>query len=98
MSHTFNSKNERAWLKEIYQKRSNRSVEIGKQAIDLLIKKGIPVTYTNIAEQSKEIDTMEKGFILIRSVQTKSYMSITRNIVKLINKKIIAIVIHPRVL
>lgn len=56
MSHTFNSTNDRPWLKESHQKRSNRSVEIGKLAIDLLVKKGEPVTYTNVADISKEID------------------------------------------
>ena len=53
MSHTFNSTNDRSWLKESHQKRSNRSVGIGKQAIDLLIKKGEPVTYTNVADSIK---------------------------------------------
>ncbi|HLU22433.1 MAG TPA: hypothetical protein VKZ77_08105 [Bacillaceae bacterium] len=61
MSHTFNSTNDRPWLKESHQKRSNRSVEIGKQAIDLLVKKGEPVTYTSIADVSKEIDPERKG-------------------------------------
>ena len=61
MSHKFDSTNDRAWLKETHQKRSNRSIELGKQAIDLLIEKGIPVTYTTIAELSKEIDSEDKG-------------------------------------
>lgn len=61
MSHSFNLTNNRPWLIDSYQKRSNRSVEIGKRAIDLLIKNGEPVTYINIAEISKEIDTEGKG-------------------------------------
>lgn len=61
MSLTFNSTNDRPWLKETHQKRSNRSVEIGKQAIDLLIKNGEPVTYSNLAKISKEIDPEGKG-------------------------------------
>lgn len=61
MSHTFNTINDRPWLKESHQKRSNRSVQLGKQTIDLLVKKGIPVTYTNVAEHSKEVDTEGKG-------------------------------------
>lgn len=61
MSHTFNSKNDRPWLKESHQKRSNRSVEVGKQAIDFLVKKGEPITYTNISDISKEIDPEGKG-------------------------------------
>lgn len=61
MNQTFNSTNDRAWLKESHKKRSNRSIELGKQTIDRLIKKGIPVTYATIAELSKEIDTEGKG-------------------------------------
>lgn len=44
MSHTLNSTNDRSWLGESHEKRSNRSVKLGKQAIDLLIKKNEPVT------------------------------------------------------
>jgi hypothetical protein len=61
MSHTFNSKNDRPWLKESHQKRSNRSVELGKQAIDQLIKQSLPVTYTNLSNVSKELDPDGKG-------------------------------------
>ncbi|MFF2875312.1 hypothetical protein ACFVR2_03220 [Gottfriedia sp. NPDC057991] len=61
MSQVLNSTNDRLWLKDSHQKRSNRSVELGKQTIDLLIEKRIPVTYTNIANYSKEIDTEGKG-------------------------------------
>jgi hypothetical protein len=61
MSHTFNSKNDRPWLKESHKKRSNRSVYIGKRAIDSLIKKGELITYTNVAIASKEIDPEGKG-------------------------------------
>ena len=48
MSHLFNSTNNRPWLKDSHQKRSNRSVEIGKKAIDLLIKQDKSITYTCI--------------------------------------------------
>ncbi|MCI1591137.1 hypothetical protein [Heyndrickxia oleronia] len=61
MGHSFNSTNDRLWLNENHQKRSNRSVEIGKQAIDLLVKKGESVTYTSISYISKEIDPEGKG-------------------------------------
>lgn len=61
MSHRLNSINDRSWLRDSHQKRSNRSVEIGKQAIDLLCKKSEPVTYSNVAEMSKEIDPEGKG-------------------------------------
>jgi len=56
-----NSTNDRTWLRENHQKRSNRSFEIGKQAIDLLIKNGEPVTFSNVVEISKEIDPEGKG-------------------------------------
>ncbi|WP_242266260.1 MULTISPECIES: hypothetical protein [unclassified Bacillus cereus group] len=61
MRHTFNSTNDRPWLKESHQKRSNRSIELGKQVIDLLIEKNEPVTYSNIADFSKKIDPKGKG-------------------------------------
>lgn len=61
MSHTLNSKNDRPWLKESHKKRSNRSVDIGKRAIDSLIEKGEPITYTNLTVASKEIDPEGKG-------------------------------------
>jgi len=61
MSQTFNSKNEPVWLKESHKRRSKRSVELGKQSIEQLIKRGEPITYTTIAEQSKEIDPEGNG-------------------------------------
>ncbi|KEZ49899.1 hypothetical protein [Metabacillus indicus] len=61
MSQTFNPKNEPVWLKDSHLRRSNRSIELGKQAINQLINKGEPITYTAIAEQSKEIDPEGKG-------------------------------------
>lgn len=61
MSHTFTSTKEKSWLKESHQKRRNRSVEIGKQVIDLLIKNGAKVTYSNVSKISKEIDPEGKG-------------------------------------
>ncbi|MFC0472493.1 hypothetical protein ACFFHM_18910 [Halalkalibacter kiskunsagensis] len=61
MSHTFDSINDKEWLKETHLKRSNRSVELGKQAINELIKQGKPVTYKNISNLSKELDPEGKG-------------------------------------
>ena len=58
---TFNSKNERPWLTENHKRRSDRAIRIGKETIDRLIKKGIPVTFANVAQWSKEIDTEGKG-------------------------------------
>ncbi|MEI4605018.1 hypothetical protein WAG19_24505 [Bacillus cereus] len=61
MSHTFKSTNNKPWLKVSHKKRSERSVVLGKQAIDLLVKINKPVTYTNIMDVSKEIDPEGNG-------------------------------------
>lgn len=61
MTPTFNSKNDRPWLTENHKRRSERAIRIGKETIDLLIKKGILVTYSNIAQWSKEVDSEGKG-------------------------------------
>ncbi|PES74604.1 hypothetical protein CN327_12970 [Bacillus cereus] len=61
MSHILNSKNKRAWLKENHQIRKERSVRIGKQTIDLLVTKKLPITYKTISETSKEVDPEGKG-------------------------------------
>ncbi|MEB2301652.1 hypothetical protein LAV72_18775 [Lysinibacillus xylanilyticus] len=61
MTPTFNSKNERPWLTENHKRRSDRSIRIGKETIDRLIKKGIPVTFANVAQCSKEVDIEGKG-------------------------------------
>jgi hypothetical protein len=61
MSHQFNSKNERTWLKDVHQTRHNRSFQLGKKAIDLLVNQGLPVTLKTVSEKSKEIDPEGKG-------------------------------------
>ncbi|MGE7910297.1 hypothetical protein [Lysinibacillus xylanilyticus] len=61
MTHIFNSKNERPWLTENYKNRSDRAIRIGKETIDRLITKGIPVTFANVAQSSKEVDIEGKG-------------------------------------
>lgn len=61
MSHQFSSKNEKTWLKDVYESRSNRSISLGKEAIDLLVKQNLPVTLKTVSEKSKEIDPEEKG-------------------------------------
>jgi len=61
MTPTFNSKNDRPWLIENHKRRSERVIQIGKETIDQLIKKGIPVTYSNVAKESKEVDSEGKG-------------------------------------
>ena len=54
MSHKFISTSERAWLKENHQASRNRSIELGKKAIDALVKDHKPVTYQTISQKSKE--------------------------------------------
>lgn len=61
MNPTFNSKNERPWLSENHKRRSDRAIRIGKETIDRLIKNGIPVTFANVAQWSKEVDSEGKG-------------------------------------
>lgn len=61
MNPTFNSKNERPWLIENHKRRSDRATRIGKETIDLLIKRRIPITYSNVAQWSKEVDAEGKG-------------------------------------
>ena len=61
MSHTFPSRNNRIWLKGVYESRSQRSLLLGKGAIDLLVKQDLPVTLKTVSEKSKEIDSEGKG-------------------------------------
>ncbi|EJV66202.1 hypothetical protein [Bacillus wiedmannii] len=61
MNQTFPSKNNRTWLKGVHESRSQRSLLLGKGAIDLLIKQNLPVTLKTVSEKSKEIDSEGKG-------------------------------------
>lgn len=61
MTHIFPSKNNRTWLKEVHESRSQRSLLLGKKAIDLLVKQNLSVTLKNISEKSKEIAPEGKG-------------------------------------
>lgn len=49
------------WLDKVHQHRKERSVSIGIQTVDFLVKQGIPVTYHNISKHSKAFDDKEKG-------------------------------------
>lgn len=49
------------WLDKVHQQRKKRSVSIGIQTIDFLVTQGIPVTYHNISQHSKQFDTQGKG-------------------------------------
>ncbi|WP_020063169.1 hypothetical protein [Bacillus sp. 123MFChir2] len=61
MNQTFPSKDNRTWLKEVHESRSQRSLLLGKEAIDLLVKQNLPVTLKTVSEKSKEIDPEGKG-------------------------------------
>ncbi|MEB2282401.1 hypothetical protein LAV73_20850 [Lysinibacillus xylanilyticus] len=51
----------RQWLEKVHKQRRERSVSIGTKTIDMLVKQGIPVTYHNISEHSKQFDSQGKG-------------------------------------
>lgn len=55
------SEADRPWLKESHKKRQQRSLELGKQAIQMLIAKGATVTLSAVKAASKEIDPTGKG-------------------------------------
>lgn len=61
MNHTFPSKNNRTWLKSVHESRSKRSLLLGKEAIDLLVKQNLSVTLKTVSEKAKEIDPEGKG-------------------------------------
>lgn len=50
----------------MHQQRKARSVSIGINTIDFLVEQGIPVTYHNISEHSKQFDKKAKEYILIQ--------------------------------
>lgn len=51
----------RKWLDKVHKQRKNRSITIGIKTIDMLVKQGIPVTYHNISQHSKQFDPQGKG-------------------------------------
>ncbi|HDX9578102.1 TPA: hypothetical protein ROX88_001624 [Bacillus pseudomycoides] len=61
MNQMFPSKDNRTWLKEVHESRNQRSLLLGKKAIDLLVKQNLPVTLKTVSEKSKEIDPEGKG-------------------------------------
>lgn len=44
------------WLQASYDKKKNRSLELGVKAIDTLIKEGETVSYRTVSDKSKVID------------------------------------------
>lgn len=51
--------NELEWLQASYDKRKNRSVELGVKAIDALIKEGKSVSYRTVSTSQKQLIQME---------------------------------------
>ena len=52
--------------------------------IDTLVSNGIPVTYKNIHEKSKELDVTGKGIHANTIKEMRNCMLITNNIVRLL--------------
>jgi hypothetical protein len=53
--------NELAWLHSTYEQRKNRSIQLGINAIDSLIKQGDTVSYRTVSEMTKTLDSKGKG-------------------------------------
>lgn len=53
--------NELEWLQASYDKKKNRSVELGVKAIDALTKEGKSVSFRTVSDKSKEIDPDDIG-------------------------------------
>ncbi|UUZ96738.1 hypothetical protein LJK87_22195 [Paenibacillus sp. P25] len=49
------------WLHEVHEKNKTRSFQLGKSAIDTLVKEGKSVTLNNIHNKSKDLDPAGKG-------------------------------------
>jgi hypothetical protein len=52
---------EHPWLEEARNKRSLRTTELGKRAIDHLVSDSKEVSYANISQKSRELDPNGKG-------------------------------------
>jgi hypothetical protein len=48
--------NELEWLQASYERKKNRSFDLGVKAIDALTKEGTSVSYRTVSDKSKEID------------------------------------------
>ncbi|MHA6484240.1 hypothetical protein ACX1C1_20310 [Paenibacillus sp. strain BS8-2] len=53
--------NELSWLQVRYEQRKNRSVELGINAIDKLVKDNNPVSYRTVSELTRELDPDGEG-------------------------------------
>lgn len=56
-----NNQENKSWLTKEYDKKKNRTVQLGKMAIDYLVREGKPVTLHSIANKTKELDEKGKG-------------------------------------
>ena len=61
MNHKFDSTNERPWLTQNHKNSKERSVQLGKEAIDYLLDNQLGVTLQSIADTSKKIDPKGSG-------------------------------------
>ncbi|MGK5507554.1 hypothetical protein [Brevibacillus formosus] len=52
---------DRPWLHAVHEKNKARSFQLGKSAIDALVKEGNPVTLNSVHNKSKVIDPTGKG-------------------------------------
>ncbi|NIK76861.1 hypothetical protein FHS15_001986 [Paenibacillus castaneae] len=53
--------NELYWLQNRYEQRKSRSVELGINAIDKLVKDNKPVSYHTVSELTRELDPDGEG-------------------------------------
>ncbi len=65
--------NELEWLKASYDKKKNRSFELGVKAIDTLSNEGKSVSYRTVSDKSKEIDPDGKVYTKIPSERTRNF-------------------------
>ncbi|MEB2293323.1 hypothetical protein [Priestia megaterium] len=61
MSHKFDSTNERPWLTQNHKNSKERSVQLGKEAIDYLLHNQLGVTLQSIADTTKKLDPQGSG-------------------------------------
>ncbi|WRU96254.1 hypothetical protein RYX51_04010 [Priestia filamentosa] len=61
MTHKFDSTSERPWLTQNHQDSRERSVQLGKEAIEYLLKNQLVVTLQSIADTTKKLDPKGSG-------------------------------------
>lgn len=58
---SIDSVSKKPWLEEAYEKRKDHTYEIGRRAIDELVKQGKRVSYRSIEAASRSLDPSGKG-------------------------------------